>query len=49
MVNIQSAQEFIQHVSVHSRLNWNSAVLVFLERGKPENLEKNLSEKGENQ
>jgi len=29
-----------------SRSNWNSEKLVFEERGKPENPEKNLSEQG---
>ena len=33
-------------VSVRSRSNWNLEVLVFGERGKPEYLEKNLSEQG---
>ena len=36
-------------MSVRSRSNWNLEVLVFKERGKPKNLEKNLSEKAENQ
>ena len=36
-------------MSVRSRSNWNLEVLVFKERGKPENLEKNLSEQAENQ
>ena len=31
-------------MSVHSRSNWNLEMLVFEERGKPEYLEKNLSE-----
>ena len=26
----------VQHVSLHSRSNWNLAVMVFEERGKPE-------------
>ena len=33
-------------MSVRSRSNWNLAVLVFEERGKPEYPEKNLSEQG---
>ena len=33
-------------MSVCSRSNWNLEVLVFEERGKPEYLEKNLSEQG---
>ena len=33
-------------MSVRSRSNWNLKVLVFKERGKPEYLEKNLSEQG---
>ena len=45
----KSAQELVQCVSMHSRSNWNLEVLVFLERGKPENPGKNLSEQGENQ
>ena len=32
-----------------SRLNWNLEVLVFVERGKPENPEKNPRSKDENQ
>ena len=43
----RSTWEFIWtrlNVSVHSRSNWNLEVLVFEERGKPEYLEKNLSE-----
>ena len=36
-------------MSVRSRSNWNLELLVFKERGKPENLEKNLSEQAENQ
>ena len=36
-------------MSVHSGSNWNLAVLVFVERGKAENPERNLSEQGENQ
>ena len=47
--HLKRAHELIQHVSVHSASNWNLAVLVFEERGKPEYLEKNLAEKGENQ
>ena len=47
--HFESALELIQHASVHSRSNWNLAVLVFEERGKPEYLEKNLSGQGENQ
>ena len=47
--HLKSAQELVQHVSVHSGSNWNLAVLVFEERGKPEYPEKNLSEQGENQ
>ena len=34
--HLKSAQELIQHVSVHCGLNWNLAVLVFLERRKLE-------------
>ena len=34
---------------LNSRLNWNLEMLVFEERGKPENLEKNPQSKGENQ
>ena len=49
MEHLKSAQELVQHVSVHSDSNWNLAVLVFEERGKPEYPEKNLSEQGENQ
>ena len=41
--HLKSAQELVQHVSVHSGSNWNLAVLVFEERGKPEYPEKNLS------
>ena len=44
--HLKSAQELVQHVSVHSGSNWNLAVLVFEERVKPE---KNFSERGENQ
>ena len=33
-------------MSMRSRSNWNLEVLVFKERGKPEYLEKNLSEQG---
>ena len=47
--HLKSAQELVQHVSVHSRSNWKLAVLVFAERGKLEYPEKNLSEKGEDQ
>ena len=47
--HLKSALELIQHASVHSGSNWNLAMLVFEERGKPEYLEKNLSEQGENQ
>ena len=47
--HLKSALELIQHASVHSGSNWNLAVLVFEERGKPEYPEKNLSEQGENQ
>ena len=36
-------------MSVRYRSNWNLELLVFKERGKPENLEKNLSEQAENQ
>ena len=36
-----SAQELVQHVSVHSGSNWNLALLVYEERGKPEYPEKN--------
>ena len=36
-------------MSVRSRSNWNLELLVFKERGKLENLEKNLSEQAENQ
>ena len=51
MEHLKSTQELIQHVSVHSGLNWNLAVLVFLYRGKPENpfRRKNLLQQGENQ
>ena len=49
MEHLKSTQELVQHVSVHSGSNWNLAVLVFEERGKPEYPEKNLSEQGENQ
>ena len=38
--HLQNAQELVQHVSVHSESNWNLAVLVFEERGKPEYSEK---------
>ena len=31
------------------QLNWNLEMLIFEERGKPENLEKNLSEQRKNQ
>ena len=47
--HFKSAQELIQHVSLLSGSNWNLAVLVFEERGKPKHLEKNLSEQEENQ
>ena len=33
-------------MSVHTRSNWNLEVLVFKERGRLENLEKNLLEQG---
>ena len=46
---VKTAQELVQHVSVHSGSNTNLAVLVFEERGKPEYPEMNLSEQGENQ
>ena len=39
--HLKSAQELVHHVSVHSGSNWNLAVLVFEERGKPECPEKN--------
>ena len=32
--SFKSAEELVQHVSVHSGSNWNLAVLVFEERGK---------------
>ena len=32
--HLKSAQELVQHVSVHSRSNWNLIVLVFEGRGK---------------
>ena len=35
--------------TVYSRSNWNLEVLVFMEGGKPENLEKNPRSKDENQ
>ena len=38
--------EHLGNVSVRSRSNWNLEVFVFKERGKPENLEKNLPEQG---
>ena len=47
--HVKSAQELVQLVSVHSGSNWNLAVLIFEERGKPEYPEMNLSEQGENQ
>ena len=47
--HLKSAQDLIQHVSVHSGSNWNLVVLVFEERGKPEYPEKNLPEQGEGQ
>ena len=47
--HLKSAQELVQHVFVHSRSNWNLAMLIFEERGKPEYPEKKLSEQGENQ
>ena len=47
--HLKSAQELVQYVSVHSVSNWDLAVSVFEERGKPEYPEKNLSEQGENQ
>ena len=34
---------------VRSRSKWNLEVLVFRERGTPDNQEKNLKDKGENQ
>ena len=34
--HLKSAQELVQHVSVHSGSNWNLAVFVFEERGKSE-------------
>ena len=46
--HLKSIQELVRHVSVHSGSNFDLAVLVFEERGKPEYLEKNLSEQGEN-
>ena len=46
--HLKRAQKDVQHVSLHSRSNWNLAVLVFEERGKPEYPEKNLSDKGGN-
>ena len=36
-------------VSVRSRSNWNLEMLVFVERGKPENPEKNPRSRDENQ
>ena len=47
--HLKSVQELVQHMSVHSGSNWNFAALIFLERGKSENREKNLLEEGENQ
>ena len=35
--------------TVYSRSNWNLEVLVFMEGGKPENVEKNPRSKDENQ
>ena len=32
--HLKSPQELVQHVSVHSRSNWNLTVLVFEERGQ---------------
>ena len=49
MEHLKSAQELVQHVSVHSGSNWNLAVLVFLERRNPEYPEKNHSEQGDYQ
>ena len=46
---LKSAQELVQHVSVHSGWNWNLAALAFEVREKPEYPEKNLSEEEENQ
>ena len=40
------SSEARSNVFVHSRSNWHMEVLVFKERGKPENPEKNLSEQG---
>ena len=48
-INPRRTKEFIRtrwNVSVCSRSNWNLKVLVFMERGKPEYPEKNLSEQG---
>jgi len=42
-------QALVQHLSEHSGSNWNLAVLVFVDRGKPENPQKNLSRQGEMQ
>ena len=47
--HLKSVQELVQPASVQSGSNWNLAVLVFEERGKPEYPEKNLSEQGDNQ
>ena len=44
---LRMPQALVQHLSEHSGSNWNLAVLVFVERGKPENPQKNLSGQGE--
>ena len=41
--HLKSVQELVQHASAQSESNWNLAVLVFEERGKPEYPEKILS------
>ena len=46
---LNSAQELVQQVSVHSGSNRNLTLLVFEERGKPEYPEKDFLEQGENQ
>ena len=40
----RSSQELVQRCPYISGSNWNLEMLVFKERGKPEYLEKNLSE-----